>query len=494
MKADISNPDVLKTLLVIEERMKAYTHSNPNGIADTVAMLNHAMSGVKTIPETKEEVENLWFFVEGKSELDNMVTKEKTEALVSCMINSTDPAYINGLENFINQYISRFNKNITSIANTPGNPEIANVEKVFIGNLLMENGVAFDEKTLDAFIALLVSADKNFASKLDETALVAYLSGDESEIPFSKADAVKIASAISALPRFDTESIMSAVTKAFTGAADYDKADVDALARSLSGIITEASTKGRVKSLIGLVKTEYPQTALATEENLNYSVAPFVWKTIPAISQDSTAIVNQTRIEEVDHTGYAYIAEQIRREILRDQVLSLAITLLAVFLFNTLVFKSVKQGLISMVAMPFTLIINYGLMALLRIPLDIATVTVGSISIIGIDYTLHYIARYSIEIGKSGNDKLKATLLTFATAGKAIIFNALSVGLGFAALCFSNIVAVRNLGFLLAITMIVSCITSLVLLPAAMSIGKAVSKRVPIGSQKSKVAVPEDSV
>ncbi len=494
MKADIANPDILKTLLVTEERMKAYTRSNPNGIAGTVAMLNHAMSGVKTIPETKEEVENLWFFVEGKSELDGMVTKERDEALVSCMIDSTDPEFINGLGTYIDEYIARFGRNITTIANVPGNPEITNVEKVFIGNLLTENGVSYDEKSLDALVARLVSEDRDFSAKPDGTALVAYLSGDESEIPFDKDEAVKIASAVSGLREFDTGSIMNALTKASPGASDYDEADREALARSLSGIITEGSIKGRLDNLTSLLKTAYPQTALASEENLNYSLAPFTWKTIPAISEDTSAIVNRTGIERVEHTGYAYIAEQLRREILRDQVISLAITLIAVLLFNGLVFRSLKQGLISMVAMPFTLVINYGLMALLKIPLDIATVTVGSISIIGIDYTLHYIARYSIEIKKAENDKHRATLLTFATAGKAIIFNALSVGLGFAALCFSNIIAIRNLGFLLAVTMLVSCVTSLVLLPAAMSIGKATAKNVRVASRIGKEIAPEDSV
>jgi uncharacterized protein len=104
-------------------------------------------------------------------------------------------------------------------------------------------------------------------------------------------------------------------------------------------------------------------------------------------------------------------------------------------------------------------------------------VTIGSISIIGIDYTIHFIARYSIEMKKNGQDKAEAFRMTLATAGKAILFNALSVGLGFAVLCFSSIITLRSMGFLLSITMLVSCVTSLTLLPAILLSGNILGKK-----------------
>ncbi len=471
IKADIKNPDVLKLLLITEEKMKFYTHLKPNGVADMITLLNQAMSGIKTIPETKAEVENLWFFVEGKSELDSVVTKDKTEALISCMVKSTDPAFINGLEAYLGNYLSHFSNKILSIENKPDNPELLNIERIFIGNLLYECGLKYSTNELDNIVLKIAEINKNYAPSINKNKLSQYLTGDESEIALTGQAAGKIISAIAGLKKFDPDSVLEALKKNMPENEKYDTEDIGALSRSLLGMINDESRMQRIGLMVSALKRIFPQSAFVPEEDLNYTVAPFVWKTIPSSFIQNTAAVNETPVQELGQTGYAYIAELLRREIIRDQVISLIITLLVVFIFNTLVFRSVKEGLISMIAMPFTLILNYGLMAFLKIPLDIVTVTIGSISIIGIDYTLHFIARYSIEMKKNGKNKTEAIRMTFATAGKAIIFNALSVGLGFAVLCFSSIIALRNLGFLLAMTMVVSCVTSLILLPALMALG-----------------------
>jgi predicted RND superfamily exporter protein len=109
-------------------------------------------------------------------------------------------------------------------------------------------------------------------------------------------------------------------------------------------------------------------------------------------------------------------------------------------------------------------------MGLLRIPLDIATVLVGSVSIgIGVDYAIHMITHYYYE-AKSGSSAPSSLDHAIRVSGKAIVINVLSVALGFLVLLFSNLVPLKNFGLLVAVTMLTSGAAALTLLPATILI------------------------
>jgi predicted RND superfamily exporter protein len=61
---------------------------------------------------------------------------------------------------------------------------------------------------------------------------------------------------------------------------------------------------------------------------------------------------------------------------------------------------------------------------------------------------------------------------TFATSGKAILINAVSVGAGFAVLSLSNFVILKDLGLLIALTMGTSALVSLTVLPVLLLVIK----------------------
>ena len=99
------------------------------------------------------------------------------------------------------------------------------------------------------------------------------------------------------------------------------------------------------------------------------------------------------------------------------------------------------------------------------IPLDIATVLVGSIALgIGIDYSIHVITGFNTHLNHHGNveQAIEATILT---KGKAVIINVASVAAGFLVLYFAHILPIRNFGLLIAMSMIGSGLGALTLLP-----------------------------
>ncbi|MEZ5010414.1 MAG: MMPL family transporter [Bacteroidales bacterium] len=82
---------------------------------------------------------------------------------------------------------------------------------------------------------------------------------------------------------------------------------------------------------------------------------------------------------------------------------------------------------------------------------DPATALLSSIMIgVGVDYTIHFIWRYKSEIENSSHEKAIARTLT--TTGRGIVFNALSVMVGFSVLVFSVSPSIRFFGYLVLIS------------------------------------------
>ena len=65
-----------------------------------------------------------------------------------------------------------------------------------------------------------------------------------------------------------------------------------------------------------------------------------------------------------------------------------------------------------------------------------------------------------------------ALLKTLSTTGTGIVINALSVGLGFLILIFSNIIPLRHFGSLTFLIMIISSLSAITILPVIFSMTK----------------------
>lgn len=172
-------------------------------------------------------------------------------------------------------------------------------------------------------------------------------------------------------------------------------------------------------------------------------------------------------------TGEPLIYSHLDSSLLKSQITSLSIAMVLVFLCLFALLRSINGGLIGLIPIIFTLFIIFGVMGFANIPLDIATVLVGSISIgIGIDYSIHFLNRYRFEIQKNPS-QIEALHSTLVTTGKAITTNMITVALGFLVLVFANLIPLRRFGLLVAITMLSSGVGALTLIPAIILITRA---------------------
>ncbi len=164
-------------------------------------------------------------------------------------------------------------------------------------------------------------------------------------------------------------------------------------------------------------------------------------------------------------SGSSLVESSLTNLIVTSSIASIILSILLVFIILTIVYHSALTGLIGIVPLLLTVLINMGIMGLTGIKLDISTAMVGSISIgIGIDYTIHFLSSYATNL-QSLSSRDETTVKAISTTGKAIIFNAVSVAAGFFVLTFSRFTPLIYFGILVIITMTVSSISSLILLP-----------------------------
>ncbi len=170
--------------------------------------------------------------------------------------------------------------------------------------------------------------------------------------------------------------------------------------------------------------------------------------------------------------GIAELENSLSDMIIGSQISSIVVAEAAVFLILAFFFRSLVAGLIGSVPLLVSIVINYGIMGFVGINLDMVTSLISSIAIgIGIDYTIHLMSNYHQERLKS-DDLSEVTRQTLRVSGKAVVVNALSVGLGFLVLCLSKFVVLRYIGLLVAVVMLTSSVSALVILPLILNIFK----------------------
>jgi len=221
-----------------------------------------------------------------------------------------------------------------------------------------------------------------------------------------------------------------------------------------------------MSQLVNLDKTE--AVIQATIVNVNTErIRNLVENIERFIEQTDTSIVTFSQ------TGMPAIYQHLDDSIARSQIQSLIIAIILIFICLTILLRSFVGGLIGLVPIGFTLLVVFGFMGFSGIPLDIATVLVGSISIgIGIDYSIHFVSRFREEF-KKDKTELEALDKTLETTGKAILINVITVMMGFLVLILANVIPLRRFGILIAITMIGSGAGAITLLPAIILLTKA---------------------
>lgn len=132
--------------------------------------------------------------------------------------------------------------------------------------------------------------------------------------------------------------------------------------------------------------------------------------------------------------------------------------------------RSAVAGLLVAVPLALAVAVNFGVMGLLGIPLDIVTSAVAAMSVgIGADYAVYFLSRLREELS-TGADVADAMRVTLLTSGKAILFVSTAIAAGYGTLCLSGFAFHVHLGALVGLAMLVSSLATLVVLPSLASL------------------------
>lgn len=182
-------------------------------------------------------------------------------------------------------------------------------------------------------------------------------------------------------------------------------------------------------------------------------------------------------------TGDAYLHAVCMDVFVRDLFYSLIAASGIIFLLITVLFRSLKTGLISAVPNMLPLIMTLGYMNLRGYELTAGNVIVFAISLgIAVDDTIHFLARYRDE--QKNATPLEAIQGTLSTSGRAIVLTSLLVVSGLSVLIFSDFVPTRRFAELTAVTMCVALPGDVILLPALLTM--FAGKQTVGNSQKSE--------
>jgi predicted RND superfamily exporter protein len=194
------------------------------------------------------------------------------------------------------------------------------------------------------------------------------------------------------------------------------------------------------------------------------------------INEDLQTLQNEFIADIADYgdtdaivTGNLIVTLRITDSLTESQALSTGISLLLAALVLIIAYRSPTLGLIAMIPVGFSIIWILGTMYFIGYSLNVLTITVTSITIgIGIDYAIHATERFRLVADKTGDPEL-AVCETISHTGGALFIAALTTTLGFGILVFAPIPPQQQFGLIIAITIAFSFLTSVLILPLALS-------------------------
>jgi uncharacterized protein len=167
----------------------------------------------------------------------------------------------------------------------------------------------------------------------------------------------------------------------------------------------------------------------------------------------------------IRHTGQRYIFDINQGALARSQLWSVLLSIGIVALFFAIAFRSWRLVLASLVPNLLPLVVTFGLIGWMGLPLDPKLGMVFSIAYgIAVDDTIHFLSRYVIERRK-GADIDTAIQVTFAETGRAMVLTTIILFFMFGVLVFSPFPPTFTIGVLLSITLAIALVMDLLLNP-----------------------------
>jgi uncharacterized protein len=217
-------------------------------------------------------------------------------------------------------------------------------------------------------------------------------------------------------------------------------------------LVTDDYRHGRISvRLFNFGSVEYLQFFAAVRQEIEDVFSP-LQKAYPGLQVTITGGL-ALMMELTDYMSWSQI-----------QSFGLALGVISVILL--FIFGSIRFGLMALLPNLFPVLVTFGTMGLLGIPLDADTLIIAPIVIgIAVDDTIHFLTHFRAHLLESG-DVIRAIRETTEEVGQAISFTSIILILGFLMLVFSTHLGMAHFGYLVAVAFFSALAADLLLLPA----------------------------
>jgi len=169
--------------------------------------------------------------------------------------------------------------------------------------------------------------------------------------------------------------------------------------------------------------------------------------------------------DEFKLAGVLILFNNLLQSLFKSQILTLGFVMMGIFIMFLILFKNLKLSLIGVIPNFIAAFFILGIIGLLRIPLDMMTITIAAITIgIAVDNSIHYIYRFKEEYNQNKNYE-QTIRLCHSTVGVAILNTSITIVFGFSILVLSNFIPTIYFGIFTGIAMLLAMISVLTLLP-----------------------------
>lgn len=180
----------------------------------------------------------------------------------------------------------------------------------------------------------------------------------------------------------------------------------------------------------------------------------------------------------VSYTGASVVVLSGNGFLIEGLISSVILAFVLIALIMGYMFRTPRMLMIALLPNLIPLLFTAGLMGYLGIPLKPSTVLVFSVAFgMSVDYTIHFLAKYKLELARHSWDIPHTVNLTLTDTGVSMIYTSVILFFGFITFTVSQFDGTKYMGMLVSITLIASLFANLLLLPALLLVFDRVPKK-----------------
>jgi predicted RND superfamily exporter protein len=441
LTGDFDDPATLREVARLED----YTRSLENvtevsSLLGPLRLVSDAMGARSRLPSTSAQAANLYFFLEGEAGARSLIAEGRKAAVLHVRVRGDASSALNALERFA----------AAELRPLPGSPTRAD-----LAERIHQTAIALDRK-------------RGGARPPDRTRIARALKVLDAPGDLDEGWAVRRAEVVRDFFRSELAPVQRSGTEALTqraaehGAPGWQDA-----------VLASAKSLDDGKDAIAVLETQIVEArrALAVDRALplildaagldlddevaRRRVAPILEDvfTPPTPERATTALKMQVAGEPILDRGFSRAVE-------RNQIRSLAISVVVVLLLLLALFRSLTTALICMVPSLLTMVTLFGGMGLLHVSIDLGTSLVAGIATgAGSDFAMHYLwylrGQPADEVSRS--------------VGPVMVISIVLVSLGFAVLALGQSPVMHLFGALAGLSMSLSALYTCLLVPALLT-------------------------